>query len=83
MSVTGKSGSCMEVSFTHDKTGTHFGGNMLLVNAQYKRKLDAIFPPEDVIYHDAIKSFYILNFPIATERVVLVIKGIDLGGFSK
>ena len=74
----------MEVSFTHAQTGTYFGGNMSLLNSQYKRKLSAIFEgkDEDVIYHDSVKSFYILNFPIATERVVLVIKGDDKGWFS-
>jgi len=73
----------MEVSFTHAKTGTLFGGNISLVNVQYRRKLTAFFPPEDIIYYDANKNFYILNFPIASERVILVIKGIDLGWFSK
>ena len=70
----------MEVSFTHAQTGTYFGGNMSLLNSQYKRKLEG--KDEDVIYHDSVKSFYILNFPISTERVVLVIKGDDKGWFS-
>ena len=74
----------MEVSFTHAQTGTYFGGNMSLINSQYKRKLDTIFEgkEEDVIYHDSVKGFYILNFPILTERVALVIKGDDKGRFS-